>query len=668
VTEFDPGAWRSKKRLALLIGIDDYRGKDLNPLRGCINDVRRLAELLGDKYNFAVACLYDQEATREAILAAMQMLLDAAGEGSQVVFAWSGHGSRIPLADGSFHETLVPCDSSRIGWSGNRDITDRELYGWVCQTIEKKAGLTLIIDGCRAGGAIRDMQPRPRGATAETDNKAMIQEKSAFLPVEFDPAKVGESGWLPVSKRYTLLAACLSSEFCTEVEDSNGKKRGLFSYHLQNALASQREGLSWRDVFERFSPAVTLRNSTQHPQLEGNIDRLVFEQQDFPPNFYLPLLPSANGRMALAGGAIHGVSKGSIWSILPAGSRKAADHQELAQLLIEDVGGTRSEGSLRGRISAETTTGGLRAFETSRPVDRSFRVLLAPTARADQELRTLIQKSPFLTLEPGTEAERAMVILHLLPARSDCKPGEPLPQLPRLDKESWVLLDAGGAQLATPFPLCKNGHRSEVVAKLETLARHRFLRGLEHPDPRLSLAGSIQAEAFRLHENPRFEVIHTERLGEQPVLKPGSRIAFRLINGHSKPLLVTLIGLGLSGNVDLLHPPCGRNEWVDPGNSLNLGFHAADALELGLPSNYPFPGEPAFNGADDFLLFLFTEAATRNLELMQHRGAGQGRKSNPADLALKMATGKVLRSDAPADALMGQEAWGIVRWKFFLQP
>lgn len=671
MAEFDPSAWQGKQRLALLIGIDDYRGEDLNPLKGCVNDIQSLAALLHEKFDFAVACLYDQQATRQAILSAMQNLLDVAGDGAQVVFGWSGHGSRLTLADGSFHETLVPCDSRRIGWSGNRDITDRELYGWVCRITDKKdLGLTLIIDGCRAGGAIRDLQPRPRGATAETTSVKMAAEKSAFLPVTFDRTQVCQSGWLPVSQRYTLLAACLSEEYCREVEDPRTlQKRGLFSYHLQNALAAQREPLTWRDLFEKFSAAVTLHNSTQHPQLEGRIDRLVFEQQEFRPNFYLPVVECRGENVVLGGGAIHGVCRFSIWSILPAGSRDAAGEGELGQVQIQNVGATRSEGTLMGEPPSGAIAAGQRAFEIGRPIDRSFHLLLAPSARADSEMLTLIYKVPFLTLEEGIDGESAAAILHRIPARAFCPDGGPLPQLPRLDRECWALLDPGGAQLAPPFPFDVKGHRAAVVAKIGVLARHRFLSALEHPDPEISVAGKIELEAFRLHENAHYDVTRIEPLGKHPpTLKPGTRIAFQITNRHSAPILVTLIGTGLTGGIDVLYPPPGRNERIAPQGRLQIGFHAADALELGLPEDFPFPGEPPFKRADDALLFLFTAAETRNLELMARRGPRPGRRSSLADLALLMSTGNIVRSDATPDALEKQEAWGLIRWRYSLKP
>lgn len=672
MTELDHASWNGGHRLALLVGIDAYAGVGLKPLRGCVNDTASLAVVLASKFDFAVVRLENSVATRQAILGAMQALLDLAKEGDQIVFAFSGHGSTLTLDDGRVFETLVPCDSSREGWAHNHDITDRELFGWVWQVSEKTPFLTLIIDGCQSGSIVRDLQARPRGASGECGSStALDRDKCTFVMKEAPKYVPGPSGWLPVSDRYTLLASCRSNEYCREVEDPQTRlKRGLFSFYLHQALQRCQTPLTWRELFEAVAAAVTERDPTQHPQLEGQIDRLVFEEELRRPEFFLPLLSRQDGKVVLGGGAAHGVCQGSTWAVGSSGSRGIASQTCLGELEVDEVEATRAEARVLRESTRETIRAGMRAFEIGRPVERRIRVVLAPSAQRD-ELRELIEKSGVLNLEQSQEAEAAEVVVHLLGPREACPPGAPLPQVPRLAVKSWVLLRPSGTQVASPIPAKGENPRQKVMEALETLARHHFLSVLEHPDESRSLAGNLDLKAYKLLENDRYEVLGEEPLIEGASLAQGTRIAFRLVHQNLQSIQVTLISLGLSGGIEILFPPRGRFELTRAACQLEIGFQAADTMVIGLPEGFPPPGEPKFNGAEETLLFLFTEAPTGNLVLQEQKGLRQGRSfllaANPGELALRMIGGQVFRTDAPADFFHEQEAWGLRRWKFFLK-
>ena len=129
---------------ALLIGINDYSasrlpstglepapGRDWANLDGALNDVTIMRDLLVSLRGFApsdVAVLTDQQATRKAILQAIDTRLVAPVKpGDIILFYYSGHGSQVrnSLSDELDHldESLVPADSRR----GAPDIRDKEL-------------------------------------------------------------------------------------------------------------------------------------------------------------------------------------------------------------------------------------------------------------------------------------------------------------------------------------------------------------------------------------------------------------------------------------------------------------------------------------------------------------------------------------------------------------
>lgn len=678
--------WNRKQALALMIGIDDYRGKDVFSLKGCTHDVENMSATLRDRFGFGVVSLVDAAATRRNILLAMSELLARVNEGDQVLFYWSGHGSVLQLKDGRNFETLVPYDSSRTGdWSDNRDISDRELFGWVCRISDKGAGLTLIIDGCRAGGVVRDLVARPRGATTETSQGGSIdRDKSAFLPVVFDPSQVGRSGWLPISDRYTLLAACESHESCREIEDPNtGQYRGIFSLELQQALL-RTDGRhlkpTWRELFEGVASAVHQRFPAQHPQLEGRRDAEVFGGGVLHrPDFYLQVGAREGDRVQLEGGGAHGIVAGSVWGIYPASTRRPGEPahasgapaetqgKTLGEVRLDLVGSTRSEGTLSGEMDPGQVREGCRAFEISRPVASRFSVLLDPLAAHDTALVKLIRKSTHLTLVSGTAGEAADVVVHRLRARRASGADEILPGLPAIAEESWAFLDAAGTtQLAPLRKVAAQGSQQGALDTLETLARHRFLTRLEHPQPALSPAPAVELAVFRLAPDP----VAIERGDTLPEIEIGTRLAFELRHQHASPLRLNVIALGAASSIEIIFPVRGRSEIWNSTETLKIGFQDADVLQMELPENYPSPGEPTFAGSEEEILFLLSVNTPANLDLVTRPGLRTGltKRANPSQLALRAIQGISLRDLPPVDALEGQKDWGLLRWRYRLVP
>src|SRR6476660_3505565 len=86
---------------ALLIGIDKY--PRLNQLEGCVNDVQLMRSILQENFGFPpenVTLLADDQATRDAILAGFDTLVDQTGRDDIVVVHYAGHGSQITDREG----------------------------------------------------------------------------------------------------------------------------------------------------------------------------------------------------------------------------------------------------------------------------------------------------------------------------------------------------------------------------------------------------------------------------------------------------------------------------------------------------------------------------------------------------------------------------------------
>src|SRR5688500_18027468 len=121
-------------RRALLIGIDEYLHPEVSDLSGCVNDIRLMSRVLQENFRFPggnVRTIENAEATRAAILAAMDQLVEETQANEVVVIHYSGHGSQMTDREGDepdgLDETIVAHDSGRFG-NPNRDITDDEIY------------------------------------------------------------------------------------------------------------------------------------------------------------------------------------------------------------------------------------------------------------------------------------------------------------------------------------------------------------------------------------------------------------------------------------------------------------------------------------------------------------------------------------------------------------
>ena len=82
----------SKK--ALLVGINKYQLQDAD-LRGCINDVENMRDVLINIYRFNpenIRVLTDYRATKRDILSRLHWLIDDSVNGDELVFHYSGHG------------------------------------------------------------------------------------------------------------------------------------------------------------------------------------------------------------------------------------------------------------------------------------------------------------------------------------------------------------------------------------------------------------------------------------------------------------------------------------------------------------------------------------------------------------------------------------------------
>ena len=154
---------RGGRRRAICIGIDKYRSA---PLSCCVKDARRWAEWFA-KQGFEIRTLLDEQATRGAILGAINELIQGGVRGDVIAIQYSGHGTQLPDESGDDlgqDEALVPVDHLQAGY-----VIDDDLSA-LCDRIPDGVNVTFFMDCCHSGtntrlfiGSAGDAASRDRG-------------------------------------------------------------------------------------------------------------------------------------------------------------------------------------------------------------------------------------------------------------------------------------------------------------------------------------------------------------------------------------------------------------------------------------------------------------------------------------------------------------------------
>jgi uncharacterized caspase-like protein len=217
---------------ALVIGIDGYNG-EWPALRNAVRDAREVASLLRGRYGFEVTTLLDRDATRAAILTAMERLAgEAVRPEDSVLIYFSGHGELKKETNRGY---WVPADArDRLMASLIPNSSIRELLAGV-----RARHVLLVSDACFAGDIFR-------GATTQS------------LPFEDT-----ERYWREVHRRMSRQA--LTSGGVEPVTDGGRDGHSVFTYYLLKTLRENTSPLiDAGRLFEAIKIPVA-NNSDQAP-------------------------------------------------------------------------------------------------------------------------------------------------------------------------------------------------------------------------------------------------------------------------------------------------------------------------------------------------------------------------------------------------------------------
>ena len=279
----------ANKIYALLVGINKYhpQSKNVNPLNGCVNDIEAIEKYLdttiehkfsGDngnekKWELVKLKLTNEEATRQGVIDGFEQHLTQADSEDVVLFYYAGHGSfetvpkefeKLELNDKI--ETLV-CYDSRI--SKGQDLADKELSYLIEKVAVNNPHILVVLDSCHSGTATRE----PGVVERQTNSNGIARNLDEFI---FDKKWINyrlSKDYQP--PKHVLISACRDFQTAKEYPISNGKRRGVFSYFLTEALAQTNGSLSYANLVQDINALITGKVENQSPQLEAESDDLI---------------------------------------------------------------------------------------------------------------------------------------------------------------------------------------------------------------------------------------------------------------------------------------------------------------------------------------------------------------------------------------------------------
>lgn len=155
-----PGAHAMASRSALIVAVSVYASSEITPLHGVQADIplaRDIATAMGIPKE-RVRVLSDGQATKPAVLQALQQLADETTSGGRVLVYFSGHGTRW------FDPALKGCKEGLLAHDGQA-ITNEEIAQRTRAMSEKADKVVVLFDACHSGG-VGKWQTTSRSAAA----------------------------------------------------------------------------------------------------------------------------------------------------------------------------------------------------------------------------------------------------------------------------------------------------------------------------------------------------------------------------------------------------------------------------------------------------------------------------------------------------------------------
>jgi len=535
--------------------------------------------------------------TYKNIITQFQKLTEIAAPGDLVYIQYSGHGGRAQTnyprikGENGIDEGLVPMD---IGTGEGQYLRDLELATILKRMVDKGLVVTLVLDCCHAGGAVRGEYADIRGLDTidrtprQTSNLVASESELAanWLSLKLtEPKDAGTkrkgtvvASMLPEVKGYVLLAACRPSESAYEYAFDGKERNGALTYWLLDTLNQPMPGMTYKMVHDRINAKIKTLFPQQTPMLMGEGDRLLFGskyiQTEYAINVMHMKVKGNTTKVKLAAGQAQGLRKGAELAIYPRGLTSFRDTQQrLALVEITELGASDCWADVTTILQPKSVIEqGDQAVLTSAPVKLVKQVRLLqdqdlPLERnpALQAVQVALTGNGWLELVGEEETADYLVDVRKITSATEaetCQVG--------IDEVIYQICDRTGAPivLRPVIRVRENNAPQKVVKRLVHLTKYQGIQELDNHDASSPLRGKVVVELLGTQKDyDPADKLEPELFADPnyPEMKAGEYLLLEIHNNYSDVINVAVLDLQPDWAIDQLEPQKSAFIPIDPG-------------------------------------------------------------------------------------------------------
>ncbi|MFN0200585.1 MAG: caspase domain-containing protein [Bacteroidia bacterium] len=602
---------------ALIVGIDNYP-PPVPKLQGCVNDADSIRVYLQnrapkDGITLQVKTLYNEQATRGAIVRQFEDHLAKAGPNDVALFYYCGHGTQEPANEyfwdsepDKMCETLV-CYDSRL--DDGMDLADKEMASLIDVVAKKGAHTVMIFDCCHSGTMTRDLDENleeiPNTTTSRTIAPRNIEQKdkngyrfvrplSAYLrPEDFERSldenigtrdiQVDETRIKIPNPKHIYISACRSDQ--TAKETTLGKqRRGVFSYSLVKTLEEMQGSITYADLVRRVRAFVGNKVSDQMPQIGAEPQDLVNlpflnGMANIPKRDFYNMYYDTNQRAwVINAGSVHGIKANALLLVF---NNNEPDTRLINKAIgkVTVIGTEANLSSLKPSFPADTTLT-YKAVLFSLPIPKTKIFLsgdVTGITLARQALASVgLDGTPSLYIEEVKDVKASEYILH------------------SINNQYIVTRYTDGADkpLIEQLVGFTPSNALKAIDNLEHIGKWEATIDLTNPSSSLP-SDAIKIEIYQYfgEENEKLagdngdEVLFTFKKGEDKATRP--RFRAKMLNNTDQRLYCAPLYLSASFEIgtQLLHEggtwlEVGEEIWLAMGKPIRVGI-SDEYLALG---------------------------------------------------------------------------------------
>ncbi|MEP6747424.1 MAG: caspase family protein [Bacteroidota bacterium] len=597
----------AQTRHALIVAIGNYPDPKTNgwPVISSDNDIPLIKNALVNNQHFMennVWVLKDSMATKTGIVDALNKLIVTVNKGDIVVIHFSCHGEQIEddnndEIDG-LDETIVPYGAvfsrnpEKFAQLSSGYLRD-DLFGDKVIQLRNKLGKTgdllVIIDACHSGTGTRGMVT----AKIRGGNVAMVGKN-------FNAAKFADKADTGVFKEaistklnadaatYVLISGAQAREVNAECYDDENNPVGSLSYSFSKSISALKEVITYRGLFAMIENTMRDKAPNQKPVLEGDgMDRELFggryEKQQ--PYFSINKSISKNNLVALNGGFVSGITKGSTIHFFEPGT---------------------------------TSTAGKKPLNSGKVISVSAFTSMVKPDSADDKLVTANPWAFVHELSYGAEKLKFFV-RNIKPVAESVQDSLKDFQLVEFNQTCDLFLDTLGSlnNWALKYPNSNiifqdgftfSGHYNlePLKASLRQFARFRYLKGLTFNEPGLS--ANVQLVFLQANGSVDTGKMASRTHFGRLELREEDNVFLRIVNNGSKQFYINVVDIQPDGIINPVLP--NKNLKDKNGNPSPITWEDCqvkkyDTLNFAISISKPF-------GDETFKVFL--SAAPLDLE------------------------------------------------------